>query len=278
MESNSISTADMETHEKRTSLPAESGLWQPRFVLTLPFDKDGCSRWRTEIALQRTKKRWMWYSDARESQPALGTLSYLPVEIRAIIFEHALWCRPTLSADGLWEYDFRHGSPFNLTSYYFGFGRRKAIDQGVGHLRQVSSRIKMEYEDVFLTKTNFRFNEPHGLAEFLSRLTDAQKDRLACMTIGVTLALEMGSWISSVELLPGSMRRVDILLYKVIDRYRATTDSQELEHLRKIIQAAGTAAPEASMSLRSMAEEPLSHECQAIAEELRELSHPYRPL
>ena len=145
----------------------------PIFVLTLPFDQDFVKRYITERILHRTRRRWEWFVEAQRLDPGLGTLRYLPVEVRAIIWRLMLDCGETLSTDGLWEYDHTCGPIYDLSAYYFGFGRRRLVHDGFKNLRLVSSTLKAEYDESFLKHRSFRFNCAENLSGFLSQLKPA---------------------------------------------------------------------------------------------------------
>ncbi len=121
----------------------------PALVATLPFDQDPLPRYATERILLRTLQRWSWFADARKRNPSLGTLSHLPPEVRSLIWRALLdYKGPSLSADGIWEYERDLGTPFHLSAYYFGFGRRRPAsdtESAIG-LRLTSSATKFAFE------------------------------------------------------------------------------------------------------------------------------------
>ena len=78
----------------------------PAIVSTLPFNPCYVRRDRTEEVLQRTLNRWIWFDEALKSDPTLGTLRYLPLEIRQRIWEMVIQDDDTLSADGPWDTNF----------------------------------------------------------------------------------------------------------------------------------------------------------------------------
>ena len=158
----------------------------PSFVATPPFDLNSIKRYIADPILQRTKKRWAWFARARQINPSLGTLCYLPPEVRGLIWQAVLSCRYTLSCDGLWEYECGLGPVFDLSAYYFGFGRRIFVDSNIENLRLVSSSVKTEYDETFL-KRPFRFNEPMNLAVFLNQMPEQYSSRLKSVEIGVCL-------------------------------------------------------------------------------------------
>lgn len=62
-------------------------------TLTLPFDTNIIPRYYSDRVLERASKRWDWFVEARRLDATLGTLSYLPVEIRRFVWERMLDCK-----------------------------------------------------------------------------------------------------------------------------------------------------------------------------------------
>ena len=156
------------------------------FVLTLPFDQDLVQRYITDAVLHRTKRRWEWFAEAQTLNPALGTLRYLPAEVRRMIWKEMFWCRETLSSDGLWEYDCTLGTIFDTSAYYFGFGRRGLPSYNrLKELRLVSTAVQAESDDVFLTFRTFRFNHAQNLSAFLKQLTPVISARIFSVDVGI---------------------------------------------------------------------------------------------
>lgn len=83
-----------------------------------------------------------------------------------------------ISADGAWDYHHRLSSPLNISAYFFGENGRTMMDHIFNGLRQVSSSIKAEYEDILLCQHTFRFKDPKSLRAFVQCLNDAQSDRV----------------------------------------------------------------------------------------------------
>ena len=160
------------------------------FVVTLPFDQNLVKRYITDGVLNRTKRRWHWFVEAERLNPGLGTLQYLPAEVRRLIWKELFRCRDTLSSDGIWEYDRTCGPIFDLSAYYFGFGRRGLANySGLGGLRLVSSTVKAESDEAFLFRT-FRFNQAENLNGFLKQLTPTMAAQIFSIEIGLCLLCE----------------------------------------------------------------------------------------
>ena len=236
--------------------------WDPFLVQTLPFDRTQANPASTERILKRSRDRWEWFSDAQKADPALGTLSYLPYEIRQLIFVHTLACRPTLSADGPWEYDYRLGPPLNVSAYYFGENGRATIDSRINGLRLASSSIKAEYEDVLLSKRTFRFNDPDSLMSFITRLNNAQLSRVFSIAIGVCILYQMESWLKPIGQLPSSLSDVQFQIYTAFNDY---FQPDSLSILKGVVKEAVRRAPHAGMSICGTGQEPLTQECLDFA-------------
>ena len=165
----------------------DESLRDSTFLMTLPFDQNRLPRYMTDNVLSRVRQRWVWFSKAKELNPSLGTLSYFPAEIRSYIWKSLLQCKATLSADGIWEYDSVLGPPFQLASFYFGFGRRGYFLEAAEAARLVSSQIKAEYDHAFLYMRTFRFNNPGNVYKFLQRIGGDQLQQLSSMEFAICM-------------------------------------------------------------------------------------------
>ena len=261
---------------------AKSYLWQimqfdglplrdPRFVATLSFDELLIPRAYTERVLYDTRTKWQWYVDARVSTPQLGTLGRLPFEIRRLILEYLLHCRATLSSDGIWEYDASLGPVFDVGSYYFGFGRRTLINTKVQSLRGVSSTLKSEYEDVFLTGRTFRFNYGLNLHAFVEGLA-----RQGYHTIIRRLEIRYGGYdvnrlVNFVHpmsnLWPG-LREITILMDSISLNSLRNIGDIVVETLREAIVGAANSAPHATINVMSSDTQPLGAKIEAMIESM----------
>ena len=251
--------------------PNGAELWDRRFVLTLPFDVNLDQRYRSERLLERTRRRWAWFERAAGINPQLGTLVYLPFEIRAIILQWALTCRPTTSIDGVWEYDHGGGKVFDLRSYYFGYGSKSGIDGSVMNLDRISPTVRLEYQDVFLSKTPFRFNHPESVERFLARLNQGQRSRLTHVALGVLVERGTERWLEVVSKLPIELKCLQLLVL-AFQRGRGTFWNflPGYEGLRRLVEVASTALPTTHISISAPGSQELAPEAQAIAIELAE--------
>ncbi|KAL8637579.1 MAG: hypothetical protein Q9226_009109, partial [Calogaya cf. arnoldii] len=73
--------------------------------LTLPLTQDFIKNpAAVRTAVDRSRSRWHWFAEGQRRDPALGTLSYLPVEIRRLIWRdiagRAFW--PNLLFQECW--------------------------------------------------------------------------------------------------------------------------------------------------------------------------------
>ena len=251
----------------------------PAVVSTLPFDPLYVPRDRTDEALQRTAKRWKWFDEAQNTDSTLGTLIHLPLEIRRHIWDMVLQCPDTLSIDGLWEYDCLLGAPFNLSAYYFGFGRRRFDRDIFTGLRLVSSSVRTELEDIFLSKRTFRFNRPESLEAFVNRMTSYQLSRLHSLEIGLTVCLttSMEVWLDSMALLPSDLQEIHLRIYPARNGWfgaqRGTSSvkyndgreirQDEFDLLDVLVKQAVQKATKARVTISSAAKyNPLSARCQ----------------
>lgn len=248
----------------------ELPLRDPIFVASLPFDEVRIPRYVTERVLHRTRRNWQWFIDARSSNPVLGTLGHLPFEVRRMIWEDLLHCRATLSSDGLWEYEAKLGPVFDLSAYYFGFGRRSLEGRKAQNLRLVSSALRREYEDVFLTGRTFKFNYGGNLSAFI--------DGLGCLDLetsvrrigigyGVCSVQQMDDFVQPMANLWHELREVDILVFPTSsDILERRGNENVLDGLREVIEGAAKSAPEARITIRSTNEQPLPRMCEVVVD------------
>ena len=271
--------------------PAHISIRDPAIVSTLPFDPYYVQRYRTEEVLQRTVERWVWLDKALKIDPTLGTLSYLPPEIRRRIWEIVLQCDDTLSADGLWEYEHLHGAPTNLSAYYFGFGKRRFHQGSTKGLRLVSSSVRAEFEDVFLSLRTFRFNRPESLDAFVNQLTDYQLSRLRSIAIGLSVCLTTftGVWLGSMARLPSSLQHLHFRVFPAYNGwfenagiipgmvYGRDVDQKEFDLLGALVKQAVQSAPKARVTICGAAKEhQLSTRCQIAANSIIANSQQHR--
>lgn len=210
-----------------------------KFRITLPFED--CSRLprsfghrfsrqerqATNRALKQTKKRWCWFVRAQrldtQRHTRLGTLGYLPQEVRELIYKTILGDHITKIL--YWDNTY-HESAFekamkeqNWSSKEFSFDpghkiarvaiQRKlsvaAIDMldlewhHVGlwgltkygrafpqnDLRLASRTLKGEFDDYLLRNSTFCFDCPHNFRRFMRQLFPTQVSCLRRITINV---------------------------------------------------------------------------------------------
>lgn len=246
---------------------ADASLRDPTFMMTLPFDQNCVARYMTDNVLARVRQRWGWYSQAQKLHAALGTLGYLPVEVRLLVWRSSLHCNDNRSLDGLWEYDRGLGSPFRLSSFYFGFGRRGLFLGSVENARLVSSQIKAEYDHVFLYMRTFRFNYTENLFAFLHRLNDSHQEQLSSVELAVCTGLSMEPWLDSIAYLPVGLKHVHFRLQITPPHwYHEKRGLESLEHLGRLVEQAARKAPKAQISMSSVPDHPLEPICQAAVD------------
>ena len=205
-----------------------------------------------------------WFAHAQELDPRLGTLTYLPTEIREMILSHTLSSHPMSNVDGLWEYDHKLGSPFNISAYLFNGYGRAVINPRIGELRQTSSSIKAEFEDVLLSKRTFRFNDPKNLDGFTTQLHKPQLDRVFSIEIGIVLLDQLDQWLKPVSQLPINLIEVRFGIYTAFNQY---CEPSAVSILRDVIYAAARRVPNAKISVRGIGQEPLNQMCQNVVDE-----------
>ena len=249
----------------------EVALRYPALVATLPFDQNQVPRYVTEEVLLRTRQRWSWFSEARKINPALGTLCYLPSEVRSMIWQALLYHRESFSTDGDWEYDLNLGPPLNMSAYNFGFRRRHLSAEGIMGPRLVSSVIKLEIEESFLSKHTFRFNYAANMAGFFNGLKDTMKLRVLSIDIGICLLYAMDPWMGPLECLAPGLQRICFRLYPVFEN-RPTVDTiqRSLETFEKLVNKAVESAPQARISICSTTRAPLQPNFQVAADAIIE--------
>ena len=274
------------------SLPTRTSITDPAVVSTLPFDPLYVRRNRTEEVLRRTVKRWGWFDKAQKTEPTLGTLTYLPPEIRRSIWEMALHCERTLSAEGLWEYENVNCSPFNLSAYYFGFGRRRFRQDRPTELRLVSSSVRAEFDDIFLSKRTFRFNRPENLDAFVKQLSRYQLSRLHSFEIGLSVCLtsSLGVWLESMARLPCGLQLIHFRIYPAYNgwfnlpganpypKYDREIDQEEFDLLDALVKQAVQRASKARVTIcGAVKERQLSTGCQRAVDAIIAKNRQQRP-
>ena len=256
------------TEGMRLELDSDLTLRDSSVIATLPFQQNRRNRYITNAIFQRTKKRWAWFAQARQVNPPLGTLCYLPREIREMIWQAVLHCRRTLSSDGLWEYECGLGPVFDLSAYYFGFGRRIFVDSSIENLRLVSSPVKAEYDAAFL-KRPFRFNEAMNLICFLNRMPEQHLSRLNSVDIGVCTIHNLESWLAPIACLPKGLRQIHFRIYPTIPGwYEGHIGKQSLQMLESLVRGASQRVPDAKVIMSSTNEDLLPPQCQVLFEDV----------
>ena len=247
----------------------DASLRNPTMLITLPFDQNRVPRYITDNILHRVHERWEWFSKAAELNHALGTLSYLPGEVRLLIWRSLLQCQDTLSSDGVWEYSQALGSPFQPSAYYFGFGRRGLFLDSVESLRMVSKQIKAEYDYVFLSLRSFRFNYHQNLFAFCDRMHANYLNQLSSVELAICTQAFMNPRLDSISLLPPGLQHVH---FRIRPAPRGWYDSERgheiLEILGVLVEQVALTVPNARISISSTLDEPLQPACRAYADSI----------
>ena len=217
------------------------------FAMTLPFRQ--LDSWPSHVAkvIKQTRNRWTWFINARalddKLSTRLGTLSYLPREIRQKIYQEHLdsyFCpckdcaRAGTSCRG-WFWEYVHGtredtdidsSVFELKSYDIycpepdeesgeGFDRVEGPNVApLSHIRLSSPTIKAEFEHFFLSERIFQFACPYVIPPFLDQLSEVQQSQLQHVALNFaidpccTLADSRKGWMANCSLLPSTLKTV----------------------------------------------------------------------
>ena len=140
--------------------------------MTLPFDPRKPAIKDLARIIDTTKARWQcWYAPAavlgKGGRPSLGTLSYLPPEIRDIIYSAVL---ESMFDDYKWTCN---PEVMYLPRYYPGmdFGERWV------NLGNASFRLIVELEHLLLSKATLAFTCLAGFAHFFSTRPPRQEER-----------------------------------------------------------------------------------------------------
>ncbi|KAI4266120.1 MAG: hypothetical protein L6R35_006983 [Caloplaca aegaea] len=126
------------------------------FYLTLPFDPIYIDYGRiVKPTIQRSLANPEWFLEGRRRDPAFGTLSYLPVEIRCLIWKNLVqWTtRPTAGLPPMWMI-----SPYAASE-----------EQVCRRLREALPIVALEIDHVYLATTNLRFDSYKDVSTFWSQ-------------------------------------------------------------------------------------------------------------
>lgn len=177
-----------------------------------------------------------------------------------------------MSVDGLWEYDHRRGHPFETSAYYFGFGCQGLPGTDGSALRRVSSSVRDEFDDVFLTKCSFRFNDSKSLTEFFNRLTKSQLSRLFSIDIGICTLYKVAGWLDIMGLLPPALKELRFRIYPIQTSQVFSGEQRDREGwdiLNSVVRTATQSAPGARISITSATQnEPLNATHQTFADRI----------
>ena len=222
------------------------------YAITVPFDIESLSRFSLLKAktLRQTKARWCWFDTARKDDQdagtSLGTLRFLPYEIRQQIFQIVLEdyfdeveeqlrqhnsvfnrCRSRCVGHidrSLLEIHFeglhcsckrdRVPNVFNLGSYFVW----PAPERLFMSLRLASPSIQREFDSVFLSRSTFQFTCSFTLQYFLDQLSPFQRKQLRCLSISIFQYWVCDSysltrrdpWMAACQRLPPSLKSVEM--------------------------------------------------------------------
>ncbi|KAM0804818.1 hypothetical protein BDR22DRAFT_817885 [Usnea florida] len=183
-------------------------MWEPRKCSCIPTPSVRAK------CIKRTGERWAWFSSARDLDNTygerLGTLHYLPWEIRQIIIEMLLFGGFSYRGYAFARDLFVTGvlDPFTMYRHHY--------DSPYG-LWHASSSTRSEMEQYYLSKTSFRFENPEELIMFADQLSIFQWSLLRLITLEVSKTWQSNSslkdWISACARLPPCLNSVNISLW-----------------------------------------------------------------
>lgn len=145
----------------------------------------------------------------------------------------------------------------------------------------MSSSVRAEFDDIFLSKRRFRFNKPESLDAFVTRLTSYQLSRLHSFEIGLTVCLttSMEVWLDSMALLPSDLQDIHFRIYparngwfgaqRIISgiNYGREIGEEEFDLLDALVKRAAQKASKARVTISSAAKDhPLSARCQTAVD------------
>ena len=182
------------------------GLILPNNLLlakALPFDAYELPH-ELQVSLERTKQRWGWFSKAKdhdkERGTQLGTLGYLPWEIRQKIFGNVFdGCRYVqiehhMPYDHMPDHGEGYWDPWSREGRWRSWCNKKTLPyiwRGLA-IRNASASLRLEVEHAFITMAHFEFWCDRGLnylrpndwlKYFLDHLTTYEKSLLRSVKI-----------------------------------------------------------------------------------------------
>ncbi|KAL8919863.1 MAG: hypothetical protein Q9208_006596 [Pyrenodesmia sp. 3 TL-2023] len=120
----------------------------------------------TSKAIERSRSRWHWFTEGQRRNPALGTLSYLPVEVRWLIWRELAagetWQLLIDPMDRLFRQFFWRSSLDDLPSCVTLV--RAVLDDIHSHvpvpvLRKAIPLVGLEFDEMYLSTTTLHFRQ-----------------------------------------------------------------------------------------------------------------------
>ena len=152
---------------------------------TLPFNAHEVPD-ELKVSLERTKQLWAWFSKAKdhdkERGTQLGTLGYLPWEVRQKIFGNVFDGQFVVDIDRHTVYleSNTYGEYAMYVSRWSSWCYRNTFPhlwRGLA-IRNVSASLRSEVEHAYITMAHFRFGSEEMLDDFLDHLTLYEKSLL----------------------------------------------------------------------------------------------------
>ena len=223
------------------------------YAITCPFDIQSlpCFSLLKAKTLRQTRARWCWFdkasNDDKDAGTRLGTLRYLPYEIRQQIFQilleyyfdevdEQLEQQLSIFNRGRFpfvghinrrmlqiEFETRHcfckrdriPNVFDLRSYFGFLQGTKRLPMS---LRLASPSIQAEFECVFLSCSTFQFTCPFTLQKFLDQLSPFQQRQLKCLSLSMfpwhvcdsDSLTRRDQWMTACQRLPPGLKSVEM--------------------------------------------------------------------
>ncbi|KAI4272981.1 MAG: hypothetical protein LQ337_004940 [Flavoplaca oasis] len=147
--------------------------------LTLPLTRKFIeNRAAAQQAVERSRSRWHWFVEGRRRNPALGTLSYLPIEIRCLIWKEIAGRHSWQDLVRNWPWsDWRFASHYYDTDLFIdsppfiGHAGSRHLwlgnirdtvkdiheDLPMPYLRMALPLVGLEFDEMFLSTTTLEF-------------------------------------------------------------------------------------------------------------------------
>ena len=248
------------------------------FTVTFPFNHKKVPWQVYEDALNRTKRRWDWFADAKkadkQSVTDLGTLRYLPFEIQKQVLIYFITQyivdKGAIYFDG-WGFTMRTRGNFRYLESGSGrnipilnVSRRFSATSAI-NLLQASRKLKRPFCDGFFSSFAFRVHCPKTFEALVSSplLTQAEKNHRVHISVEASLSAyhsdqrrhprrsgmsELKDWHDAIDAIPSNLGRLVFQL----DSSGITPEGWEmyLPEFVSLVQKAKRKVSDAKVSVR----------------------------